>query len=281
MRAFFLVLICLLTLSTITHAQVPRDPDAKKAGTVVKNSIGMEIVWIPAGMFMMGSTEAEVDEAFNQCNKETGDQCKRESFAAERAETPRHSVTISRPFLIGKYEVTQGQWQALMGTNPSHFKECGSKCPVEQVSWDDVQGLIRKLNTLNDGYVYRLPTEAEWEYACRAGTTGEYYGELDSIAWYKENSARKTHPVGQKKPNDFGLYDMSGNVWEWVEDWYGGYSPGKAIDPTGAGIGQYRVLRGGWGDSFASGTRSAVRYWYSPSFLYSGIGFRIAATRRQ
>jgi formylglycine-generating enzyme required for sulfatase activity len=229
------------------------------AGDVRKNSIGMEMVWIPAGTFRMGS---ENGDAF---------------------EKPVHRVTISQGFYMGKYEVTQGQWQAVMGTNPSYFKDCGSNCPVEQVSWEDAQEFIRKLNARNDGYTYRLPTEAEWEYAARAGTTGDYYGNLDSIAWYDGNSGNTTHPVRQKQANAFGLYDMSGNVWEWVQDWYDDkyYSRSPATDPAGAGSGQGRVVRGGSWRSYASYTRSANRYGDTPPLRSYGSGFRVAAARRQ
>src|SRR6185295_12837821 len=128
-----------------------------------------------------------------------------------------HKVRITRQFEIGKYEVTQEQWQAVMGDNPSNFK--GANLPVEKVSWNDAQDFLLKLNA-RDGYTYRLPTEAEWEYACRAGSMGDFAGELDDVAWYDKNSGSKTHPVGQKRPNVWGLYDMHGNVSEWCSDWY-------------------------------------------------------------
>ncbi len=223
------------------------------SGITLKNSIGMELVNIPAGTFMMGDSR----------------------------ERTVHKVTISKPFLMGKYEVTQEQWQSVMGSNPSYFTDCPkSKCPVEMVSWDDAQSFISRLNAKNDGYQYRLPTEAEWEYACRAGTTGDHYDYLDLIAWYDKNSGNKTHPAGGKKANAFGLYDMSGNVWEWCQDWYGDYSSGEVTDPTGAGSGQYRVLRGGSWLDFANYSRSALRYRVDPSYRIGSFGFRVAATPR-
>lgn len=243
------------------------------ADSVRINSLGMELVYIPPGEFMMGSTDAEVDEALFECKKYYSE-CKRESFTPEM---PKHKVTIREGFWMGKYEMTQGQWQAVIGENLSNFKDCGANCPVERVSWNDVQSFLKRLNAKNDGFEYSLPSEAQWEYSARAGTTGDYYGDLDSIAWYGKNSGSKTHPVGGKKANAFGLYDMSGNVWEWCQDWYGDYSSGEATDPTGTGSGQYRVLRGGsWGGG-ANGTRSAYRLYNVPSDRNIALGFRVAA----
>ena len=188
---------------------------------------GMEFVWIPAGEFRMGSTSAEADSD----------------------EQPVTQVRISQGFWLGKYEVTQAEWQAVMGSNPSGFSGCG-RCPVERVSWEDAQAFTRTLNTQAGRAVYRLPTEAEWEYAARAGTTGDRYGTVDAIAWYYENSGDRTHPVGGKTPNAWGLHDMLGNAWEWVDDWYGDYPGGVVTDPTGPGSGSGRVNRGcGWSDS--------------------------------
>ncbi len=188
-------------------------------------------------------------------------------------EKPVHKVIISRDFWMGKYEITQAQWKAVMGNNPSYFK--GDNLPVENVSWDDVQEFIRKLNNLQNDYEYRLPTEAEWEYAARSGTTGDYAGNLDSMAWYYKNSGSKTHVVRQKQPNDFGLYDMHGNIWEWTADWFGVYSGATAVDPTGASLISHKMIRGGgWGYT-AVFLRSANRSFGSPSGRGSGLGFRV------
>jgi formylglycine-generating enzyme required for sulfatase activity len=196
-------------------------------------------------------------------------------------EKPMHNVTISQPFYMGKYEVTQGQWQAVMANNPSFFKDCGSNCPVEQVSWDDAQSFIKKLSKSNDGFRYRLATEAEWEYACRAGTTGDYAGDLDSMVWYEANAGSKTHPVGTKQPNGFGLYDMHGNVSEWCQDWYhpnydGAPSDGRAW--MSGGEQKYRVLRGGsWASAAVSSPYRAIN---SPDARNQYLGFRLVAVAR-
>ncbi len=214
---------------------------------------------MPAGSFMMGSANGESNEK------------------------PVHQVTISQPFYIGKYEVTQAQWQSVMGNIPSYFKDCGGNCPVEQVSWDDAQNFINKLNEGNDGFRYRLPTEAEWEYACRAGTTGDYAGDLDSMAWHSANSGSKTHLVGAKQPNGFGLYDMHGNVWEWCEDWYHSNYDGAPSDGSAwlsGGEQKYRVLRGGSWVNLAAYLRSALRGLNTPVIRLSIVGFRLVAVVR-
>jgi formylglycine-generating enzyme required for sulfatase activity len=190
-----------------------------------------------------------------------------------------HRVAISRDFYLGKYPVTQAQWEALMEDNPSHFK--GAKWPVEQVSWEDCQQFIDKLNYQTGRNIYRLPTEAEWEYACRAeSTTAYWFGaekkQLDEHGWYSANSDGKTHPVGQKTPNPWGFYDMYGNVWEWCKDWYGPYPGGLVTDPEGPSSGSDRVLRGGgWFDG-AMRFRSGFRSFFSPDFRSSFFGFRLA-----
>jgi formylglycine-generating enzyme required for sulfatase activity len=221
------------------------------------NSIGMKTL-IPAGEFDMGSEESDYEK-------------------------PVHNVKINNPFYLGTYPVTQREWNAVMGDNPSHFK--GDDLPVEQVSWDDVQEFIKELNEKEGTDKYRLPSEAEWEYACRAGTTtrysfGDSESELGKYAWYADNSDRKTHPVGQKKkPNPWGLYDVHGNVWEWVQDeWHDSYD--GAPTPTDgsaweSGDGADRVFRGGGWNDFARNCRSAIRILRVPRIRYYYIGFRI------
>ena len=196
-------------------------------------------------------------------------------------ERPPHLVRISRGFEMGKYEVTQVEWEALMGSNPSRFKSADR--PVENVSWDDVQRFIRKLNAKSDGFIYRLPTEAEWEYACRAGTTGDYAGSLDDMGWYERNSNGQTHPVGQKRPNAWGLYDMHGNVWEWVQDWFGPYDPSMVTDPHGPASAKYRTNWGGGWSFWAAYCRSAKRDGDAPGDRgdRSGfLGFRLVRTAK-
>ena len=164
-----------------------------------------------------------------------------------------------------------------MGTNPSEFSGCG-QCPVETVSWNDAQDFIGNLNAGSGGNRYRLPNEAEWEYAARAGTTGDRYGNIEAIAWYYENSERRTHPVGQKAPNAWGLHDMLGNVYEWVADWYGDYPGGAVTDPGGAASGSYRVSRGGGWNGGAGGGSGPDRYGITPGGRYSILGFRLLRT---
>ena len=216
---------------------------------------GMEFVRIPAGEFRMGSRSAQA-----------GDN-----------ERPRTRVRISRGFYLGKYEVTQELWQAVTGTNPSRFSGCG-RCPVEKVSWNDAQEFIRRLNARAGGTRYRLPTEAEWEYAARAGTVGDRYGNVDAIAWHEDNSGERTHPVGQKAPNAWGLHDMLGNVHEWVQDRYGGYPGGLVTDPAGPSSGLLRVRRGGSWMYDAWYCRASFRGIYSPGNRPDDLGFRLLRT---
>jgi formylglycine-generating enzyme required for sulfatase activity len=223
------------------------------------NSIGMEFVLIPAGKV---SYAWEGKDEFGE-------------------DIRQRTVTISKPFYLGKFEVTQEQWVAVMGegSNPSKFK--GRTNPVEQVSWDDVQVFIQKLNQKEGGNKYRLPTEAEWEHAARAGTTTEYFlgddpAALSQYAWFSENSQGTIHPVGEKKPNPWGLYDIYGNVWEWVADWYGDYRAGTVADPTGPDSGSTRVVRGGSWSGTAETCRSAGRNRGVPGFRGGSLGFRLA-----
>ena len=228
------------------------------AGTVppsLLNDIGMELVWIPAGEFDMGSTS---DEAYSN-------------------EQPVTRVRISSGFYLGKHEVTQGQWEAVMLENPSYFDQCGPNCPVEDVSWNDVQEFINRLNQREGTAKYRLPTEAEWEYAARAGTTEDRYdSDLSAIAWYRENSGAGPHPVGQKLANEFGLHDMLGNVWERVQDRYSSYPGGRVTDPTGASTGSSRVLRGGSWSYNARSSRAPLRNFVIPGYRSNNLGFRLA-----
>ena len=218
----------------------------------------MEFVRVQPGEFLMGCSPSD-----NECDSN---------------EQPSHQVRITQAFEIGKYEVTQGQWQSVMGTDPSMFK--GSNLPVENVSWQDAKQFLEKMNDRNDGYQYRLPTEAEWEYAARAGITGAYSGSLDDMGWYEKNSGDQTHPVGQQQPNAWGLYDVHGNVWEWVEDWYGAryYRSSPASNPTGPPAGLFRVARGGsWRDDAAYSRltfRSVAAPGYAQGTSDVDIGFR-------
>ena len=187
------------------------------------------------------------------------------------------TVTGEYGFYLGKFEVTQQQWRDVMGNNPSEFKRCPT-CPVENVSWYDAQDFIDELNSRNDGFTYRLPTEAEWEYACRAGTTGDYAGPLDAMGWYTMNSGDRDHPVGQKRANAFGLFDMHGNVAEWCEDAYHENYTGVLYDGRPwLGESKYRVLRGGsWGWGAAE-ARSASRTLNPPEEKNYTWGFRVVA----
>ena len=214
---------------------------------------GTEFVWVPPGEFRMGSTSEE----------------------AAPIERPLTQVRISRGFWLGKHEVTQGQWRAVMKTKPSELHGC-RRCPVENVSWNNAQDFIRSLNGRAGGNHYRLPTEAEWEYAARAGTSGDRYcGNVDAIAWHLDNSRWRTKPVGEKAPNAWGLYDMLGNVWEWVEDWVGEY-PGKSMtDPRGAAWGAGRVCRGGSWIHSARYCRAPARRFFLPDARGSICGFRL------
>jgi len=202
-----------------------------KSATVGKNAAGMEFVKIVPGEFMMGCSDGD-----SQCNND---------------EKPAHRVRITKAFELGKYEVTQAQWKLIMNTNPSTVH--GDDHPVETVAKSDAEAFLAKLNAQNDGYRYRLPTEAEWEYAARAGSKGAYAGKLSDIAWYSENSGDETHPVGTKQPNAWGLYDMQGNVREWVSDTYGAnyYGNSPQDDPTGPVAGQ----QGGPGGRGGAGGR--------------------------
>jgi formylglycine-generating enzyme required for sulfatase activity len=212
---------------------------------------------IPAGSFVMGSPEDE-----------------EKHFEDET----QHLVEITQPFLLKTTPVTQAEWLAVMGDNPAHFQG-DDRRPVEMVSWEDAVRFCEGL-TSQTGGMYRLPTEAEWEYACRAGTTGARYGDLDAVAWYRDNARGSTQPVGQKQPNAWGLFDMLGNVDEWCQDWYGNDSSEPQRDPKGPPSGDPRVFRGGALDYYAQYCRAAQRFSNLPTDRNLNVGFRPAGLLR-
>jgi formylglycine-generating enzyme required for sulfatase activity len=259
-------------LTSLVKAQINGKPKPTASTEKLTNAIRMEFVVIPPGRFVMGSDRWMDDQK------------------------PPHEVQITKGFQMGKYEVTQAQWEAVMGNNPSEFK--GPNKPVDSVSWDDAEKFLQKLNEMNDGYLYRLPTEAEWEYAARAGTVTDYDSDLDTF-WDGQNSGGETHPVGQKKPNAWGLYDMLGNVWEWCQDWYDPhyYAKSPIADPQGPPSGMpitkkegllvpskqtVRVLRGGSFESspfyvfVTTRVQPAADVYRSPH----GIGFRCVREKK-
>jgi formylglycine-generating enzyme required for sulfatase activity len=227
---------------------------AAQVATPKSSITSMEFVRIPAGEFQMGCSPGDT--------------------ACDADEKPAHRVQITKAFEMGKYEVTQAQWEAVMGTNPSKFK--GADRPVESVSWDDAQEFLKRLNARQDGYRYRLPTEAEWEYAARVGSSEKQTGPLDAVAWYDGNSGNQTHPIGQKQANGWGLYDMQGNVWEWCQDFYDEnyYQSSPAQDPQGPSSRLGRVLRGGSWNYDPRGGRVSGRNGGTLDDRNGGIGFR-------
>ncbi|MBO8433583.1 MAG: formylglycine-generating enzyme family protein [Bacteroidetes bacterium] len=232
-------------------------PESKNRIVQVGN-VRFEMVYVEGGTFQMGATEEQGEDA-------DGD------------ENPVHRVTLSE-YLIGKHEVTQALWEEVMGSNPS-YDEQGGDYPVERASWNDCQEFIEKLNA-RTGMQFRLPTEAEWEYSARGGNRSKGYkyagsDDLDEVGWYGDNSDEHTHPVGRKKPNELGLYDMSGNVWEWCQDWYGDYMEESQTNPTGPQSVGTRVLRGGSGWDIASGCRVSYRYYDDPGYWYVKYGLRL------
>ena len=239
-------------------------PGSVASATQTRTFGGIEFVWCPPGSFLMGQlgTPGSTETDFP------------------------HQVTLTRGFWIGKYPVTQAQWLRVMGYNPSIFRDAGLEAPVETVSWDDTQSFCSAVSRV-ERMELRLPTEAEWEYACRAGSTGPYcfdspyVGELLDYAWFNENSGESTHPVGRKKPNAWGIHDMPGNVFEFCQDWYGDYPNGPITDPVGPKNGSDRVIRGGSWCFSAGNCLSAARGKDWPglqNFNIGGLGFRVAVS---
>ncbi|MBF0627049.1 MAG: SUMF1/EgtB/PvdO family nonheme iron enzyme [Magnetococcales bacterium] len=252
--------------ASLTIRVTARDGHGGSVGTTftltfpgdVTNTLEMTFKRIPAGTFTMGSPADEEGRNLD-----------------ERS----HAVTISHAFYMQTTEVTQGQWRSVMGNNPSYFSSCGDSCPVEQVSWNDIQNFLSLMNARGEG-TYRLPTEAEWEYAARAGTRTPFsFGvseiNIGNFAWFWNNAASTTHPVGQKQPNPWGLFDMHGNVWEWVADRYGPFNLTAMTDPQGPAFGPNRVYRGGGSYYDAARLRSAYRSQNEPGFRYFNLGFRL------
>ena len=250
-------------------------PDSTKPKAItkkkIKNSLSMEFVYIPPGAFMMGGALSP-----SEVEKRYGGEAK-----WYKGEQPQHRVILTSGFYMQTTEMTQRQWKAVMGSNPSSNK--GDDLPVERISWNDVQKFIRKLNQREGSNKYRLPTAAEWEYACRAGSATLFYfgsdeSKLGEYAWYRGNSGRRTHRVAQKKPNAWGLFDMHGNVWEWCQDWYGDYSSGSVTDPKGPSGGSNRVSRSGGWNNIPRDVRSVHRGASNPDHRLDNLGFRLLRT---
>ena len=270
---FSLLLVLLLSMTaqcTFRRPSKPKvessNPKPKPDPTTIKlqdelNKLIGNMVYVSGGTFTMGATSEQGSDAYD-------------------GEIPTHSVTLSS-FYLCKYEVTQALWQAVMGENPSNLK--GDNLPVEKVSWDDCQTFITRLNNLT-GKNFRLPTEAEWEYAARGGNRSRGYkysgsNTLSDVAWYDGNSDIEMHPVGSKSPNELGLYDMSGNVYEWCSDWYGTYSSSAQTNPIGHSCGSGRVSRGGCWLSDAGDCRSSYRSGGAPDGRGIGLGLRLALSQ--
>ena len=254
------------TIDSVVTYNYDEEPPTGGGGTsgsvgedkvIIANGVSFTMKPVAGGTFTMGATSEQQDP--------------------DDDEKPTHTVTLS-DYYIGETEVTQELWAAVMGSNPSRFTG-NMQRPVECVSWDDCQTFIRKLNELT-GANFRLPTEAEWEFAARGGRNSRGYqysgsSNLGDVAWYRDNSSDTTHPVKTKSPNELGIYDMSGNVWEWCQDWYGNYSSSSQTNPTGPSTGSSRVYRGGSWDNDARNCRSAYRYGSTPSRRHYFLGLRL------
>ncbi|MBI9084218.1 MAG: SUMF1/EgtB/PvdO family nonheme iron enzyme [Desulfobacterales bacterium] len=221
----------------------------------VTNALGMAFAFVPPGSFMMGSPAGE---------------------SGRDADEWRHRVTLTRGFFMQTTEVTQRQWEAVMGVMPADFQDCGADCPVEMVSWNDAMAFIDKLNRLEGGPLYRLPTEAEWEYTCRSGESRAIaVSRMKKVGWYRANTGGRLKPVGGKRPNAWGIYDMHGNVYEWCQDRFGPYGAGSDVDPAGPDEGLFRVFRGGAWVSDADACRAAARNCHQTDFRGNHLGLRL------
>lgn len=285
MRSLYLVRVavlalCLFPVASITHAAEKRNGTCNAISSVPKqietiklaDNVPLKMVWIPAGTFLMGRYANEQDTYHD--------------------EAPQHQVIVSQGFWMGKYAVTKAQWKAVMGTEPWAGKKfvCpDAKSPAVYISWEAAQTFIAKLNATT-GKVFRLPTESEWEYACRAGTTTRFYWgddpectDIDRYGWWRGNvvisKKQFARPVGHKRPNAWGLFDMSGNVFQWCQDWYGVYPNGPVTDPTGAVSGTLRVQRGGSWHRVAGTCRSARRGRETPDTALPESGLRLVMER--
>ncbi len=216
------------------------------------NGITIKMIWVEPGSFVMGSPETDAER-----NSEREHQ---------------HRVTITRGFWLAETEFTQSQWEKITGKNPS--KHIGPELPVEQVSFYDIQSLLNKINTPGQGF--RLPTEAEWEYACRAGTTGPYYGEIENTTWHTGNSGKQSHRVAQKEPNQWGFFDLQGNILEWCADWFQADTRGESVDPKGPQTSTHKVQRGGQFTGRTKHTRASDRQISVPEARDFYVGFRLA-----
>ncbi|KPA14158.1 serine/threonine protein kinase, partial [Candidatus Magnetomorum sp. HK-1] len=255
---------------TAAQDQLPKITDLDLTADKFTNNLGMTFVRIPKGKFMMGSPETEKGR--------------------DSDESPQHKVILTNDYFMQTTEVTQGQWKAIMGENPSYFENCGDNCPVERVSWNDIQEFINRLNQKSK-QKYRLPTEAEWEYAARAGSTSAFANgdiketgcgidpNLNKMGWYCGNSDSKTHPVAQKQANQWQLFDMHGNVYEWCSDWFADYQATHTENPVGPNKGSYRVIRGGGWNDYARDCRSANRLGSGPTGRDWYIGFRLVVSQ--
>jgi formylglycine-generating enzyme required for sulfatase activity len=272
MRVSVAPIALLITFASSPSASHHAAPLSPAAAPVTEPRTGMTLVPIAAGSFVMGSPPGE---------------------PARGADEVPHRVTLTRPFLLGHHEVTQAEWRTVIGTSPSHFADCGPRCPVEHINFPEIEEFLRRLNRASDELRFRLPTEAEWEYACRAGTTtpfstganlttaqANYNGMFPYRGFAAGRYRAQPTPAGTFAPNSWGIVDMHGNVWEWTADWYGEYPDHPVEDPRGAAAGSKKVIRGGSWYFDANSARCALRYTHSPHDRGFSLGFRVAADRR-